>query len=927
MMFLFFNDVSSRLMSISLKLVMINLKVHALRNDGWRRNFESKRRTFHAFLFSVELKKTRYVDGAPSIEQRRQNWLKHKQRSKSSDFSWRSGMWSPVEDSSRVLIIVPSPKRNKPPSREAQHKNKFKLPAFFQMDSGSSYESYEADRTGDTPALNSLAPTSGLQKIQQQNVYLPEGGGAHPRTKSSNQCLRESGLADRKNYLNVSSKPSVVHLSPITSSRNRAWMQDQPKSHSLDSSFDDSKESTGIHSTSSWRSSKNNSFKAIHEKSVKRKGDDAEPHELLGSSPSHLFYTYNQSSRTMERKSFKGSEFLSKQTSERIRAGSEEIKHLRMKNKSPEVRRSEMLAGSGTHLSPHQWTGKASGMEKRCTFSQQKSFSYDIPSLHPKQTIECRKKSEPIVGSSYRTPAARGKLFPGNQMFSLDVGNSSMQTRIDLQTLKSFSKKFQNPPRSKETPVEIFVSSTVETTPPRIALDTRRHHYCSQRSQSCETNSRNMLAIKRPSMSDQFLTASPSYSRRDYLTRHELQQFEIEIPASPYSVRVEKHQSPASRRNQFLNQKSQSCEIAYTKSDVKQILTQGKELRTLMGYPRLLRQLAKSDIGVEPIMEKDSSGSSKDAPEPPGPPAEPTQPRDTKKVMVATASITESETQIGDSAPKPFRRCKDVSPSREEVSGENKFHLLAKTKIQDQEGSAKKVSRSNTHASTKTEEGRLVSDGIVTWRRKLPEVDAAAAYERFERLMERNRSWIEEKKLNFVLQQQPHFGDGVKRKSYAQQKSFSYESEQHHHHHYHHGAYGGPQAAPQEHHRHVTLAKKRHQLVEFKKKSHSLDDKAACNREPLTSVRTTRNEVALRGDPIPLQIIEQVPLGGQRVQEVRESKGKPQKKLAMLHDMKALNEDTQHSPSDAGRLCRKRMSCRLSLGKLFSKLKPERVKK
>ena len=841
-----------------------------------------------------------------------------------------------MEDSSRVLIIVPSPKRNKLPSGEAQHKNKFKLPAFFQMDSGSSYESYEADRTGDTPALSSIENASGLQKKQQQNVYPPEGGGAHPRTKSSNQCLRESDLVDRKNYLNVS-KPSV-HLSPITSSRNRAWMQNQPKSHSLDSSFDDSKESTGIHSTSSWRSSKNNSFRVIHEKAVKRKGDDAEPHELLGTSPNHLFYTYNQSSRTMERKSFKGSEFLSKQTSERIRVGSEEIKHLRMKNKSPEVRRSEMLAVSGMHLSPHQWTAKTSGMEKRCTFSQQKSLSYDIPSPQPKQTIECRKKSEPIVGSSYGTTATRGKLFPGNQMFSLDIGNSSMQTRIDLQTFKLFSKKFQTPPRSKESPVEILVSSTLETSSPDVASNARRHHYCSQRSQSCETNNRNMLAIKRPSVSDQFLTASPSYSRRDYLTKHELQQFEIEIPASPYSGFVEKHQSPASRRNQFLNQKSQSCEIAYTKSDVKQILTQGKELRTLMGYPRLLRQLVKSDIGVEPILEKDSSGSSKDAPEPPVAPAEPTQSGDTKKVMESSIYKKESETQIRDSAPKSFGRCKDhhkdVSPSRNDVSGGNKFHPLAKTKIQDQEGSAKKVSRSNTHAPTKTEEGRLVSDGIVTWRRKLPEVDAAAAYEKFERLLERNRSWIEEKKLNFVLQQQSQLGDAAKRKSYAQQKSFSYESEQHHHHHHHHhGAHGGPQIAPQDHHRHVTLAKKRHQLVDFKKKSYSLDDKAACFREPLTSVRAIGDEVTMPGNPIPLQMadrgrLEQAPPGGHRVQEVRESRTRPQKKLAMLHDMKALNEDTQHSPSDlGGRLCRKRISCRLSLGKLFSKLKPERVKK
>jgi len=104
---------------------------------------------------------------------RRRDWVDRKQKSKSFDFCWQSGMWSPI-DRPAVDMVGPSSRRSRPqpppssavppatavettavpaapPPATSERETdecrrtspRLKLPPMFHMDSGSSFESYE----------------------------------------------------------------------------------------------------------------------------------------------------------------------------------------------------------------------------------------------------------------------------------------------------------------------------------------------------------------------------------------------------------------------------------------------------------------------------------------------------------------------------------------------------------------------------------------------------------------------------------------------------------------------------------------------------------------------------------------------------------------------------------------------------------------
>ena len=89
-------------------------------------------------------------------------------------------MWSPEDDKNRVVIVVPTP-RPRGPCKGAR----LKLPSMFQMDSGSSYESYEA--------ADSLQqqPHQQQQVHDQQQLLLQE----------REQLLKQQQLLQRQQQL------------------------------------------------------------------------------------------------------------------------------------------------------------------------------------------------------------------------------------------------------------------------------------------------------------------------------------------------------------------------------------------------------------------------------------------------------------------------------------------------------------------------------------------------------------------------------------------------------------------------------------------------------------------------------------------------------------------------------------------------------
>jgi len=114
------------------------------------------------------------ASGTTHADRRRRDWVDRKQKSKSFDFCWQSGLWSPI-DRPAVDVVGPSSRQSMPPPPPPQSavppvtavvttavpaaqppatteretdvcrrtSPRLKLPPMFHMDSGSSFESYE----------------------------------------------------------------------------------------------------------------------------------------------------------------------------------------------------------------------------------------------------------------------------------------------------------------------------------------------------------------------------------------------------------------------------------------------------------------------------------------------------------------------------------------------------------------------------------------------------------------------------------------------------------------------------------------------------------------------------------------------------------------------------------------------------------------
>jgi len=103
-------------------------------------------------------------------DRRRYDWIDRKQKSKSFDFCWQSGLWSPIDRPNADVVGPPPPQpplapsagppvtavvtaaatATGPPATTEQDADecrrtspRLKLPPMFHMDSGSSFESYE----------------------------------------------------------------------------------------------------------------------------------------------------------------------------------------------------------------------------------------------------------------------------------------------------------------------------------------------------------------------------------------------------------------------------------------------------------------------------------------------------------------------------------------------------------------------------------------------------------------------------------------------------------------------------------------------------------------------------------------------------------------------------------------------------------------
>ena len=116
------------------------------------------------------------ASGTSRADRRRRDWVDRKQKSKSFDFCWQSGMWSPIDrptddvvgpSSRQSMPSAPPPPQPSavppetavvttavsaaPPPTTTEHDTdecrrtspRLKLPPMFHMDSGSSFESYE----------------------------------------------------------------------------------------------------------------------------------------------------------------------------------------------------------------------------------------------------------------------------------------------------------------------------------------------------------------------------------------------------------------------------------------------------------------------------------------------------------------------------------------------------------------------------------------------------------------------------------------------------------------------------------------------------------------------------------------------------------------------------------------------------------------
>lgn len=133
------------------------------------------------------------ASGSSGADRRRRDWVDRKQKSKSFDFCWQSGMWSPIDRPAADVVgpppppaltavppatavvtatvlatAVPPPATSEQTDECRRTSPRLKLPPMFHMDSGSSFESYEP---GDGLLQHQLLKVTN-HRVTEHNRYL-----------------------------------------------------------------------------------------------------------------------------------------------------------------------------------------------------------------------------------------------------------------------------------------------------------------------------------------------------------------------------------------------------------------------------------------------------------------------------------------------------------------------------------------------------------------------------------------------------------------------------------------------------------------------------------------------------------------------------------------------------------------------------------
>lgn len=537
---------------------------------------------------------------APS--DRRKVWIHQKQKSRSFDFSWRSGMWSPVDDRRKVLV-VPLPAAPKSSAYRARLRPP---PSMFQMDSGSSYESYE---------VADVRPSCDKPSLQRSKATAADDG-LKPPPLCEGVVAGGAGEAE---------------------SGRKAWIRQERRSHSLDSSLEESTSSSKGDSQFPQQmlpgrrceEANCNISPTVKDKRLRlqqqrksRSLDDYEqqpgwaddairrPQEM-DRDVCNLSSRNPMLSMTASRKHFvrlQDSDHTQSRprrrqlTVETFPIGSQRLKVVAREGLSPTQRGPAAVLGMK----------ELSQRDKRATFADQKSFSCEVPSQQTKTDTAChRKQSEPTVAaSSLQAPKSRGRLLP-----QLPIQGPELEKHINqvccynelvdlLQTQPSATAAVTS---SNSQPPEIRISygqlDSPQMSPGPSDSSTRNKRRCfaGQKSFSYEVNQYSKVvqdgADSATSVSERKHGSAPIVYQpvakinrmRDYFDENEIEEFEIE-PAkpncatalrvgatdiAPYTATVGATRvcavagvttGAAGRRLGFSNQRSLSCEQASLQS-------------------------------------------------------------------------------------------------------------------------------------------------------------------------------------------------------------------------------------------------------------------------------------------------------------------------------------------------------------------------
>ena len=214
----------------------------------------------------------------------------------------------------------------------------------------------------------------------------------------------------------------------------------------------------------------------------------------------------------------------------------------------------------------------------------------------------------------------------------------------------------------------------------------------------------------------------------------------------------------------------------------------------------------------------------------------------------------------------------------------------------------------------------------------MPEISSIEAYEKFERFMMKNKSWVVDKRTNFQKNEK-----GNKRLIFSQQKSVSCKENE-----------------SDGNNLKVSCAEKRKEMAYQKKKSYSLDEYVpqtdvknrasenhqkmtvhqlfdAFNHNPEQSYKKTYNKSnTLRKSTYTSQEVKNLSKVNQlKYEERKKMKTSSSKKLNMMHDVKPVNEgdELEGNKKEEKAIHKNTMTCKLPIARIFAKLKFERPKK